>query len=202
MEMTELARLANEYTPKLRTHDRQGRRADVVEFHPAYHRFMEESIKAWVHASVWEEDGTLVPGEHVAALHAALSRQRSRAGASLPDHDDPCRYRRARRGAEAASGMAAAHPLARIRSALPATGRKAWRYLRHGHDRETGRHGCAPEHHAGDLRRGSLSHRRPQMVFLRADVRRFPRTRAGERWADLVSSSRVTSRTARPTRSA
>ncbi|MCW5681895.1 MAG: acyl-CoA dehydrogenase family protein [Xanthobacteraceae bacterium] len=66
MEMTELARLANEYTPKLRTHDRQGRRADVVEFHPAYHRFMEESIKAGVHASVWEEDGTLVPGEHVA----------------------------------------------------------------------------------------------------------------------------------------
>ncbi|MGE0338975.1 MAG: acyl-CoA dehydrogenase family protein, partial [Xanthobacteraceae bacterium] len=65
-EMTELARLANEYTPKLRTHDRQGRRADVVEFHPAYHRFMTESIKAGVHASVWAEDGSLVPGEHVA----------------------------------------------------------------------------------------------------------------------------------------
>jgi putative acyl-CoA dehydrogenase len=65
-EMAELARLANEYTPKLRSHDRQGRRADVVEFHPAYHRFMEESIKAGVHASVWAEDGSLVPGEHVA----------------------------------------------------------------------------------------------------------------------------------------
>ena len=66
MEMTELARLANEYTPKLRTHDRQGHRADVVEFHPAYHRFMEESIKAGVHASVWAADGSFVPGEHVA----------------------------------------------------------------------------------------------------------------------------------------
>jgi putative acyl-CoA dehydrogenase len=65
-EMAELARLANEYTPKLRTHDRQGRRADVVEFHPAYHRFMEESIKAGIHASVWAADGALVPGEHVA----------------------------------------------------------------------------------------------------------------------------------------
>jgi putative acyl-CoA dehydrogenase len=65
-EMSELARLANEYTPKLRSHDRQGRRADVVEFHPAYHRFMEESIKAGVHASVWAGDGSLVPGEHVA----------------------------------------------------------------------------------------------------------------------------------------
>jgi putative acyl-CoA dehydrogenase len=65
-EMAELARLANEYTPKLRSHDRQGRRADVVEFHPAYHRFMEESIKAGVHASVWAGDGSLVPGEHVA----------------------------------------------------------------------------------------------------------------------------------------
>jgi putative acyl-CoA dehydrogenase len=65
-EMAELARLANEYTPKLRTHDRQGNRADVVEFHPAYHRFMEESIKAGIHASVWAADGSLVPGEHVA----------------------------------------------------------------------------------------------------------------------------------------
>jgi len=65
-EMAEFARLANEYAPKLRTHDRQGRRADVVEFHPAYHRFMAESIKAGVHASVWAEDGTLVAGEHVA----------------------------------------------------------------------------------------------------------------------------------------
>ncbi len=65
-EMTELARLANEYTPKLRTHDRQGHRADVVEFHPAYHRFMEMSIRAGVHASVWAADGALVPGEHVA----------------------------------------------------------------------------------------------------------------------------------------
>jgi putative acyl-CoA dehydrogenase len=65
-EMAELARLANEYTPKLRTHDRQGHRADVVEFHPAYHRFMDESVKAGVHASVWAADGSLVPGEHVA----------------------------------------------------------------------------------------------------------------------------------------
>ncbi|MCW5676117.1 MAG: acyl-CoA dehydrogenase family protein [Xanthobacteraceae bacterium] len=65
-EMAELARLANEYTPKLRTHDRQGHRADVVEFHPAYHRFMETSIKAGVHSSVWAADGAFVPGEHVA----------------------------------------------------------------------------------------------------------------------------------------
>ncbi len=65
-EMAELARLANDYTPKLRTHDRQGHRADVVEFHPAYHRFMAESIKAGVHSSVWAADGSFVPGEHVA----------------------------------------------------------------------------------------------------------------------------------------
>ncbi len=65
-EMAELARVANEYTPKLRTHDRQGHRADVVEFHPAYHRFMEESIRAGVHSSVWAADGAFVPGEHVA----------------------------------------------------------------------------------------------------------------------------------------
>jgi putative acyl-CoA dehydrogenase len=66
VEMQELARLANEFTPKLRTHDRQGHRADVVEFHPAYHRFMEMSITAGVHSSVWAADGSFVPGEHVA----------------------------------------------------------------------------------------------------------------------------------------
>jgi putative acyl-CoA dehydrogenase len=65
-EMAELARTANEYPPKLRTHDAKGHRADVVEFHPAYHRLMERCIASGVHASVWAEDGRFVPGEHIA----------------------------------------------------------------------------------------------------------------------------------------
>src|SRR5688572_22986916 len=32
---------ANRDRPRLRTHDRYGKRIDVVEFHPAYHRSME-----------------------------------------------------------------------------------------------------------------------------------------------------------------
>ena len=40
------ARVANENTPKLRTFDAKGFRRDVVEFHPAYHGFMAESMKA------------------------------------------------------------------------------------------------------------------------------------------------------------
>ena len=45
-EMFEQGRLANEFPPRLKTHDAKGRRLDVVEFHPAYHRFMAESTAA------------------------------------------------------------------------------------------------------------------------------------------------------------
>ena len=56
--MFEQARLANENPPKLRAFDAKGRRCDVVEFHPAYHHFMAESIRAGLHASTWRADGT------------------------------------------------------------------------------------------------------------------------------------------------
>lgn len=53
-EAQDLARLANAEAPKLRTHDRQGRRLDLVEFHPAYHALMRRSIAVGLHSSVWE----------------------------------------------------------------------------------------------------------------------------------------------------
>ena len=43
-EMLELGRLANEHPPRLQIFDPRGFRRDVVEFHPAYHRLMTESI--------------------------------------------------------------------------------------------------------------------------------------------------------------
>src|ERR1700746_1724991 len=46
----EMARLANEHPPRLKTFDAKGRRSDTVEFHPAYHHFMAESIEAGLHA--------------------------------------------------------------------------------------------------------------------------------------------------------
>ena len=54
-EAQELARLANTETPKLRTHDRQGRRIDLVEYHPAYHALMRRSMTMGLHSSIWED---------------------------------------------------------------------------------------------------------------------------------------------------
>ncbi|MEZ5811501.1 MAG: acyl-CoA dehydrogenase family protein [Rhizobiaceae bacterium] len=56
VEAQDLARLANFETPRLKTHDRQGRRIDQVEFHPAYHALMRRSISMGLHASVWEDN--------------------------------------------------------------------------------------------------------------------------------------------------
>jgi putative acyl-CoA dehydrogenase len=65
--MAEFGRLANENPPKLRTYDARGNRADVVEFHPAYHALMREAIAAGIHACTWGEDGGLAqPGAYVA----------------------------------------------------------------------------------------------------------------------------------------
>ena len=56
--MFEMARLANEFPPRLKIFDAKGRRSDTVEFHPAYHHFMTESMSAGLHASTWQADAT------------------------------------------------------------------------------------------------------------------------------------------------
>src|SRR3954447_17680177 len=63
--MFDAARLANERTPTLKTFDTKGFRRDTVEFHPAYHGFMAESMKAGLHVSTWKADGSraLAPAE-------------------------------------------------------------------------------------------------------------------------------------------
>jgi len=53
-EAQDMARLANTETPRLRTHDRQGNRVDLVEFHPAYHALMRRSVASGLHCSIWE----------------------------------------------------------------------------------------------------------------------------------------------------
>jgi putative acyl-CoA dehydrogenase len=55
-ETLERARAANEYPPRLRTFDPNGFRLDTVEFHPAYHQFMAESIGEGLHFSGWAPD--------------------------------------------------------------------------------------------------------------------------------------------------
>jgi putative acyl-CoA dehydrogenase len=59
----ENGRLANEYPPKLRTHDRYGHRIDEVEFHPAWHELMATAVRHGLHAAPWRERR---PGAHVA----------------------------------------------------------------------------------------------------------------------------------------
>jgi len=53
-EAFERGRLANEFLPRLYTHDAAGRRRDFVEYHPAYHECMNLSMAAGLHCSVWE----------------------------------------------------------------------------------------------------------------------------------------------------
>ncbi len=63
-EAQDLARIANTETPRLRTHDRQGRRIDLVEFHPAYHALMRRSMAVGLHSSVWENGDTEIGCRH------------------------------------------------------------------------------------------------------------------------------------------
>ena len=39
----------------LRTFDAKGFRRDIVEFHPAYHRFMAQSMAEAIHCSMWRD---------------------------------------------------------------------------------------------------------------------------------------------------
>jgi putative acyl-CoA dehydrogenase len=53
-EAQELARMANQGTPQLRTHGPRGERLDVVDFHPAWHALMRRSVANGLNSSVWE----------------------------------------------------------------------------------------------------------------------------------------------------
>jgi putative acyl-CoA dehydrogenase len=55
VEMFQAGALANQYTPQLRTHDRNGRRIDQVEFHPAYHTLMRAALGWGLHTGPWAE---------------------------------------------------------------------------------------------------------------------------------------------------
>ena len=71
----EQGRQANEYPPKLRTHDRFGNRVDEVEFHPAWHELMTVAVRHGLHAAPWRETR---PGAHVARAAGFSSGARSR----------------------------------------------------------------------------------------------------------------------------
>ena len=54
---------ADAHPPRLRTHDRYGRRVDEVEFHPAWHRLLGTAVARGLHAAPWRDPR---PGAQVA----------------------------------------------------------------------------------------------------------------------------------------
>jgi putative acyl-CoA dehydrogenase len=56
--MFERGRQANTYPPRLETLDARGFRRDTVEFHPAYHDLMAESVAEGLASSTWCGDAT------------------------------------------------------------------------------------------------------------------------------------------------
>ncbi|MDR1969276.1 MAG: acyl-CoA dehydrogenase family protein, partial [Burkholderiaceae bacterium] len=69
----ELGDLANKHLPELDTHDRFGRRVDLVKFHPTYHELMRTAFEHGLHSSPWTDPR---PGAHVArAAHSYLQTQ-------------------------------------------------------------------------------------------------------------------------------
>jgi putative acyl-CoA dehydrogenase len=55
VEMLEAGTLANQFPPRLKTHDRYGRRIDQVEFHPAYHALMRAALNWGLHTAPWAD---------------------------------------------------------------------------------------------------------------------------------------------------
>ncbi|MHB8510650.1 MAG: isovaleryl-CoA dehydrogenase [Actinomycetota bacterium] len=71
-EALEQGRLANVNPPILRTHDRFGNRIDQVEFHPAWHWLLEQSVGFGIHALPWREPKA---GAHVARAAMMMAWQ-------------------------------------------------------------------------------------------------------------------------------
>lgn len=77
-QVQEWAVLANENPPRLRTHDRYGRRIDEVEFHPSWHRLLGKGVAAGL-TSAWVR-----PGGHVRRAAAFLLWTQVEAGNGCP----------------------------------------------------------------------------------------------------------------------
>ncbi len=80
-ETTELARLANQHSPVLRTHDRYGHRIDEVEFHPAWHQLMTTAVSHGLHAAPWASQAA---GSHLARAAKFYVWTQAEAGHGCP----------------------------------------------------------------------------------------------------------------------
>ena len=76
-----LAFQANENRPVLKTHDEYGHRIDFVEYHPAYHRLMEQAIGRGIHALPWTKPAA---GAHVARAALEYMQHQLESGHGCP----------------------------------------------------------------------------------------------------------------------
>ena len=77
-EVTRWGFEANAFRPRFVSHDRNGRRIDLVEYHESYHRLMAMALAAGIHSTPWVAPGR---GAHVArAARVYLQAQAEPAG--------------------------------------------------------------------------------------------------------------------------
>jgi putative acyl-CoA dehydrogenase len=80
-ETLELGVLANRFPPELDTHDRYGRRIDLIRYHPAYHQLMRGAIELGLQSSPWTDPR---PGAHVARAARYYMQAQVEAGHGCP----------------------------------------------------------------------------------------------------------------------
>ena len=73
--------LANRNKPQFSSHDRQGHRVDLVEFHPAYHTLMRTAIEHGLPSLPWAEPRE---GAHVARASMTYLHSQAEAGSGCP----------------------------------------------------------------------------------------------------------------------
>ncbi|NBB91718.1 MAG: DNA alkylation response protein [Gammaproteobacteria bacterium] len=71
---------ANEFTPRLRSHDRFGHRIDQVEYHPAYHRIMAIGLDHGLASLTWTGE----PGGRIARSAMVFLHNQFEAGTMCP----------------------------------------------------------------------------------------------------------------------
>jgi putative acyl-CoA dehydrogenase len=80
-EVLQLGELANRHLPELRTHDRVGRRIDVVDFHPSWHALLALLRRENLHALPWVQPRV---GAHVARAAGYFMHAQIEAGSLCP----------------------------------------------------------------------------------------------------------------------
>ncbi len=148
-EVLDWAQQANRNPPQLKTFDRYGQRIDEVEFHPAYHKLMEFGLEGGVSSAAW----TGVEGGHV--LHTALEFLMAQAEPSVccPMTMTYAVLPALSHQPEIAARMAPRIVASKYDPSSQPAKNKAGVTHRHGDDGETGRLGCARQHHARNAAR-------------------------------------------------